>query len=630
MVNVKWQNTLSEDATTEDTLKAIVALINEYSKDSFAINAAEVIKQEADSTHTNFLELLFKWACENVDYKLDSLGTEVVATPALSTLKGVADCKKFSILLGSILEAADYNPILKHVEYSADTDWTHIYVIVPLTGFDPMQRNTYLVLDPTNNCEYNAEVEYKSATIYYLNGDTMKLVAMGNSQPGNKQTGAPFLNFGHDIGFAAGSVLDSMRIGAAPVQNDSLSIARGIVLTMINNNVNGIADKIATVLSTNPNLLDDVWTTVGGHPDDLKELVLRGIHVTPINIKPKRIGNTITTDWDAPAHPRGHKPPRGVSGPLSTRWSGVGRSVNCDTPLCVEYMKFWKEGQNNEGYYGWAVGPVTEETDISFRNAYAQLINTGYKVPMPYGKGQMPAIPNKQIGDGSIPNATYTQTGNKFTFNAPWGSYTDTLPNVMYWVAMGPGTSQELNTWIQQLDTAGYGGDIQNLENQYPQRDSNPDQMCAFINGIISRIGSPATQNNQWLIKVVNTVGNAVGMGIGVPGLGNDITGAYAAATSGSGPGGPGGIPQLPPNNGSPGNSGGGAKTGPVKMGSLAASAIGWFFKCVFLGIALPHNIHFLNSAQIGTTLLIIGVVGSLYIHFKLNKPCLQKKQLAH
>lgn len=182
------------NASIQDTLRYILNFVNKYSTDPFVTHFANEFHPSGDKKE--FIKRIFDYICTNGYYKLDEDGEEEVWTPAKiirtrnAEGKFQYDCKKISILLGSVLKAAGIEPILKHVYYSDGQGgykgYTHIYIIVPMPDIDH-----YITIDPTNNCQWNTEVEHDKANLYFLNGTIqeappMNLHLMGNNnQNGN-------------------------------------------------------------------------------------------------------------------------------------------------------------------------------------------------------------------------------------------------------------------------------------------------------------------------------------------------------------------------------------------------------------------------------------------------------------
>lgn len=445
MSNVQWAETISNDATTEQTLENIVKRVNIDKLSPFAIEAAEILRQASDGSQLDFLETMFSWACRNIDYKLDGdshaypdKDTEVLATPDLTVRNGISDCKKYSILQGSILAAAGIEPIFKWVEYADDTAWTHIYVIVPGADFDARQRSTYIVLDPTNDCKFNEEVKYKSATLYYLNGTTMKLQGMGGRQLSNANM--MHHTWGKDLGIAGSNVLDRMKMGQSSGAVNHKWLA---FLTLVTQNVGGLATMLLAACSINPNSLDTYVSQYGGNVYDLKEAILTGSALPAIPYPVKYD----TAEDNLPVS--GPNNVAVASGNLNARWSAVGgvagsygsmimqplstipyHIVNANKPASGAALIFLnqvntaiKSGQTFDGYYGFFDSNGTAfwgpSADAELRSAYnecqtwwgANSSNTSNitpPLPMPLAKGaaitQSGGNSNTTLGISTITN----------------------------------------------------------------------------------------------------------------------------------------------------------------------------------------------------------------------------------
>jgi hypothetical protein len=345
---------INDDADVDDTLNLIIDTVNKYSKGGFV---KQVVKNlsHAGQTDEEFIHELFEYYCRNISYILDQPGTEKVYTPERTIDEKAGDCKKAATFLAAVLEAKGIEPVLKHVYYNNSGAYTHIYVITHNPALKDVAANFYspghyITLDPTNDCQYNKEVKYKSATLYFLNGKQMELRQMGrpsfedmNTETVHR-TNIPFseaistgcndmgnafdelnsnsnlylsgdgigkLNFGHLITDVVkhnpytqaalalvkggehlqNAILKSLKIPAksqALVHDIPLEQQRGSMLALITNNVGGLASHLAAALGTNPNALDNVWGIVGGDINALKAEVLAGSKKPAIDINDKK------------------------------------------------------------------------------------------------------------------------------------------------------------------------------------------------------------------------------------------------------------------------------------------------------------------------------------------------------
>jgi hypothetical protein len=295
--NVGFDKTISKDASTDDTLALIVHTANVYSKGDYAMECAKHLCPNG-TPRAACLRNIFDYYCRNVVYKLDPKGTEKVYTPNRTIIEGAGDCKKAATFLGSVLLASGIEPIFKHVYYDNNDQYTHIYVIVGTP-------DNYITLDPTNGCNYNKEVKYKHANLYFTNGRKMELKQMGATDSPHQQS--PSMVAGIDWNATCGSMnndisaISDNMLGAtkrpvhhlshaavmnkiipnkphlkAALKNIPVANQRGAFLTLIEHNYNGLATNLAAALGHDPHALDKVWKEVGGDLAHLKGIVLKG------------------------------------------------------------------------------------------------------------------------------------------------------------------------------------------------------------------------------------------------------------------------------------------------------------------------------------------------------------------
>jgi hypothetical protein len=347
---VGFENMVSADADIYDTLALINKHVNTDCNSGFVKDV--VTKLGPIIPNEDFMHRVFDYYCRNVKYKLDEKGTEKVYTPARTIHEGAGDCKKAATFLASVLKCAGLNPILKHVYYDGNEDFTHIYVIVPNPDL-----NNYITLDPTNNCQWNKEVSYSGGGLYYLNGKSMKLKSMGapakmNFENSTLLKNLPFseeMSIGcHMTGLYIEATSENM-LGAKPkpvtlpkggghaiikslipqgtnpavlraVQNIPIESQRGGLLELIQNNAGGIATSLAVALGTNPKALDTVWGQVGGDINALKAEIIKAA-----KIKPAPIPATVTPTTTAG--------PQYVGGPMYIGKFSLGHLLHSASAL---------------------------------------------------------------------------------------------------------------------------------------------------------------------------------------------------------------------------------------------------------------------------------------------------------
>lgn len=216
---------VKKNATVDDTLHLIIHAINVCSQSPFVQAVVDEISQLHDprTDPIGFIRELDAWCRRNGEYQLDIPGIEEVWTPELTTRSKKFDCKKITVLCGSVLKRAGIIPIPKHVYYQGPTGelepFTHIFIIVPASSLGGRGIDPYITVDPTNKAGFNKEVPHSKATLYPLTGRKMELHMMGRAvnipEQGVPQiTPRPNLNtsnFQSSVNNCATQLEDSMR-----------------------------------------------------------------------------------------------------------------------------------------------------------------------------------------------------------------------------------------------------------------------------------------------------------------------------------------------------------------------------------------------------------------------------------
>lgn len=182
-----WGVNVKKNATVNDTIDLIVDTINQCAFTPYVDNLTRSLLVKS-SSYKDFLKRVFDFACDNVEYKLDPAGTEIVTTPWRLINDGQGDCKKLTVLIASILKCAGIKPLLKVISYNGK-EYEHIYVIVP-TG-----KGSYITLDPVNHCKYNAEIKHAKAFTVDTNKNRMDLQLLGNAPGVRVQPQDKFLDY---------------------------------------------------------------------------------------------------------------------------------------------------------------------------------------------------------------------------------------------------------------------------------------------------------------------------------------------------------------------------------------------------------------------------------------------------
>lgn len=303
---------VKRDATLNDTIELIRTRINQDYRTPFVQRlVASLYSKDPDQFSRN----LFNYVYRNVRYQLDPKGREYVYKPSTTVVNGVGDCKKMTVLIGSALKAYGIDPYLKHVFYKNE-DYTHIYPIIPRRG------GGYIVLDPVNNGEYNAEVRHDFANVYNLNGKKMDLFTGARPQLGKFKDGintaagdihADLATITGCTSRTTGQVSDAItealtaEISGEPslgrrktkeqrkenrkkvlekfknVAKKGLGAGmRGAFLVVIGLNVRNLASKLTQAWAKDPKGIETIWIKFGGDPKTLKKNILEGSKKKPL------------------------------------------------------------------------------------------------------------------------------------------------------------------------------------------------------------------------------------------------------------------------------------------------------------------------------------------------------------
>jgi hypothetical protein len=165
---------ITDRANTQDTVTAIISVINSDSKQGFIPKLAAALNP--NGSKLEYIQRLFDLVCKNIEYEQDPPGWEKVFTGTKLFLNGKGDCKKMSTALAATLKAANIEPLLKVISYDNEK-WSHIYVLARI-------NKRYYVLDPVNNKKFDAELNHKQAAVFNLLGKSTlmpgtKLSVMG-------------------------------------------------------------------------------------------------------------------------------------------------------------------------------------------------------------------------------------------------------------------------------------------------------------------------------------------------------------------------------------------------------------------------------------------------------------------
>lgn len=135
--NVDW---VFESGNTED----IIVVIMHADKESAKYTSA--FAETFDGSTIEICEDLYFFVQNNIEYKEDPAGVQLIKSPAQLYSDGVGDCKSFSLFIGSVLKNLNIPFVYRFVSFKPG-DVTHVYVV----AYDDDGSEIYLDAVPPMN-----------------------------------------------------------------------------------------------------------------------------------------------------------------------------------------------------------------------------------------------------------------------------------------------------------------------------------------------------------------------------------------------------------------------------------------------------------------------------------------------
>jgi len=302
---------VKKNAQLDDTINLIVSRINTDFNTPYIAGICEKYNA-ADPDRLAFLERLQDYVYRNVKYVLDVEPKEVVTMPTTTILRGKGDCKKMTVIIGSVLRHANIPFCIKHIFYW-DVDFTHVYIIVPYPN-----AKGYITVDPVENPYFDNEVRnIKKANVYDKNGNKMDLYT-GATTSGSYRASSTFAEGSTGImndlseisGIGCMSGLNTMQylqlqnilfddstisgIGRKTKEERKerrqkvlnkfkevgLEEPRAAFLALVRVNALKLATTLVRSWNKNPAAVTNMWQKVGGNIDELKKIMAAGAKQT--------------------------------------------------------------------------------------------------------------------------------------------------------------------------------------------------------------------------------------------------------------------------------------------------------------------------------------------------------------
>jgi len=221
----------------------------------------------------------------NITYKKDPTGFQLIKLPRRFLAEASGDCKSYSLFTAAVLKNLYPKDeiFLRYASYNNINIPTHVYTIIKI-------KDKKIIVDAVYN-KFNKEKEYKykrdyKMKIYTLSGitDTEVISGRGRIKAAiKKATGAvkaavtpqqqanqtaPKRLKDKIKAVVKKTIQGGKKIGFAP--------ARASFLGLVEINAKGLASKLNSGLKQDPTGINNIWTKLGGDPNQLKKSIANG------------------------------------------------------------------------------------------------------------------------------------------------------------------------------------------------------------------------------------------------------------------------------------------------------------------------------------------------------------------
>jgi hypothetical protein len=248
----------------------------------------EVKNIAPDFKGSNYLETcknIWNFLKENITYKKDPTGYQLIKLPRRFLAEASGDCKSYSLFTAAVLKNIypEAETFLRYAGYSSINIPTHVYTILKV-------GDKKIIVDAVYN-KFNKEKEYKykndyKMKIYTLSGiedietisgrgrikaaikkATAAVKAAVTPQQQANQT-APKRLKDKIKAVVKKTIQGGKKIGFAP--------ARAAFLGLVEINAKGLASKLNSGLKQDPTNISNIWIKLGGDPNQLKKSIANG------------------------------------------------------------------------------------------------------------------------------------------------------------------------------------------------------------------------------------------------------------------------------------------------------------------------------------------------------------------
>ena len=211
-----------------------------------------------------------KFIRENVTYKADGYENQNIQLPArLIYDTKTGDCKSFSLLFASLMNAAGHKAGYRFASYKKNKIPTHVY-----NWFLDSENNFYIFDTCIKNLKESKRYTYiKDMNVNYLTGSPDKVFINGKAERQARQQARQQKR--QERKEAGKGVFQG-------VKKIGLSAPRTAFRGLVALNVRGLATRLNKALSKDRKKVEDLWKRLGGKMDKLQESINTGKNKKPL------------------------------------------------------------------------------------------------------------------------------------------------------------------------------------------------------------------------------------------------------------------------------------------------------------------------------------------------------------
>jgi hypothetical protein len=284
--------TALNNANTSDIIYSMAIIAPAAIKQAVKFNLPEIIGLTGGDLQGDAI-LTGQYIRQNIKYKVDPFTDQNIQLPSALLRDRVGDCKSFSMLFLSIMEAAGYNGGFRFAAYR-NNNFTHVY-----NYFLDNQNNVFTFDSCIKGLKENQSyTKIKDMRINYIAGAPVMINEINKRK--RNMNRVPVKKLMLDDRYASISGVgrkkrpffkklgDKIKKGAALVKTVALAPARGPFLVLVSFNVFGMASKFTRAIAKNKAKVSEFWTKLGGDDDKLFKAIATGAAKKPFLVTKKK------------------------------------------------------------------------------------------------------------------------------------------------------------------------------------------------------------------------------------------------------------------------------------------------------------------------------------------------------